>query len=71
MPNKITPRTNNLLEIIHFKLGWLLGVEPRLGAPQAHVLPLHHSHHVFATIAKKSRKSYFELELAKCSKNKN
>ena len=27
-------------------MGWLTGFEPVLKAPQAHVLPLHHSHHI-------------------------
>lgn len=28
-------------------MGWLEGFEPSLKAPQASVLPLHHSHHIF------------------------
>ena len=45
------PVTDTILSIFvpHFSMlilmGWLLGVEPRLRAPQARVLPLHHNHH--------------------------
>ena len=36
-----------------------MGVEPKLRAPQARVLPLHHSHHALASLAEKWPKGQF------------